>query len=159
MLLAFCRGRALTFHSAPVVSACLVRPGPRLSTRFACALVGFSLLRGVWFGRNELCAHRRRAARFQLSDRAGGLWNQSGEKNQSPLAHRLGDCMDGWNRWPLSLLLVGPAFWSSDCLHIRRAANTHLVCRALASPRETVVAGVSQSGSGPDSVMFSCRSW
>src|SRR5437660_6264836 len=147
MLLAFCRGRALTFHSAPVVSACLVRPGPRLSTRFARALVGFSLLRGVWFGRNELCAHRWRAARFQLSDCAGGLWNQSGEKNQSPLAHRLGDCMDRWNRRAVPLLLVGLAVWSSNCLYFRRVANTHFVCRALASPRETVVAGVSQSGS------------
>jgi len=60
----FCRCRRLPFQFAPKFSAGFVRSRCGLPKRFACALVGFSLLRRLRSGGDKLRSHRRRFARL-----------------------------------------------------------------------------------------------
>src|SRR5436190_5641618 len=133
MLRTFCRCRRLPFQFAPKFSAGFVRSRCGLPKRFARAFVGFSLLRRFRPGSDKLRSHRRRFARFQLSDCPSGLRNQSRDENQSPLAHRMDDRVARRNRWSVSLLLVGPTIGRSDRLHVWGNTNPYFIFRVVAA--------------------------
>jgi len=71
--------------------------------------------------------------RLQLSHCARSLRNQSGDENQSPPAHWVGDRADWRNRWIISFLLVGFAFRCGDRLHVWCVANSHFTFRVVAA--------------------------
>src|SRR5438094_6941049 len=137
MLRAFCRRRRLPFHFAPLVPPRLVRSRRGLPKRFARALVGFSLLRRLRPRGDKLRSHRRCAARLQLSHCARSLRNQSGDENQSPPAHWVGDRADWRNRCIISFLLVGFVFLCVDRLHVWCVANSHLTFRVMTASSST----------------------
>jgi len=69
-----------------------VRAGTGGGGRVGGALVGFFVLRPVRSGGDELCANRRRAAGFFVSDRAGGLREPAGQPCGRVARFGLGHC-------------------------------------------------------------------
>jgi len=61
------------------------------------------------------------------------LRNQSGDKNQSALAHRMDNRVARRNRRSVSLLLVGPAIGRRDRLHVRYIADPYFAFRVMAA--------------------------
>ncbi len=94
----FRRGRRGALRVAKIVHARLLRSRWRVERRTARALVGFSFLRAVWSGRDDFRAHRRRAAGFQLPDRAGGLRDHVGAADRPASAHWLAHFAPGRSR-------------------------------------------------------------
>src|SRR5437762_9857751 len=81
MFRTFCGRLNFPFHFATKFFARFMWSRWRLPERIAGAMVGLSILRQLWVGRDYLCPDRRRPSRIQLSDRAGGLRNQFGTQH------------------------------------------------------------------------------
>ena len=99
-------------------------------------MVGLSILRQLWVGRDYLCPDRRRPSRIQLSDRAGGLRNQFGTQHPRAAAAWLDRGDARRNRRLVLVLLQRLAVGCGYCLHVwdlahprfgRRIAQNELV--------------------------------